>query len=153
MRWKYWGRELADLILWYYPGLGSTFPRLVTSPLIRCCLTTEHFNQSLEMCSPWPIPYTNSFCQCDLYIWIFSHLQFFLHTTRAKHKLILANFSYLRREERRRDLTCNQMQSAQPDANYLLVINPGIIETTSSQTRPLENFPPISPNLGIFIRV
>ena len=100
---------------------------------------------------------THSLHQLFLPMWPI-HLNFFaptifLHTTRAKHKLILANFSDLRREERRRDLTCNQMQSAQPDANYLLVINPGIIETTSSQTRPLENFPPISPNLGIFIRV
>ena len=100
---------------------------------------------------------THSLHQHFLPMWPI-HLNFFaptiFGTTRAKHKLILADFSdFEEGKERRRDLTCNQMQSGQPDAHYLLVINPGIIETTSSQLRPLGNFPPISPNLGIFIRV
>ena len=109
----------------------------------------SHFNQSLEMCSPWPIPYTNTFWR----MWPI-HLNFFAPsifcTTRAKTVLILINFSDLKERrvstERSCDLTCNQMQSAQPCAHYLLVINPGVIETASSQTHPMEDFPPISPN-------
>ena len=149
MRWKYWGREETDWILWYYPGLGSTFSRLVTSCLIRCCLTTHISTNHWKCAVHDPFLTPTLFGECDLYIWIFFAPSIFC-TTRAKTVLILINFSDLEERrvstERSCDLTCNQMQSAQPCAHYLLVINPGVIKTASSQTHPMEDFPPISPN-------